>query len=127
MKRATDQAAVLASAAAAAAASLQGSAAEGGASGAAAPGELHPAPSQKAARLRGLKSSLELEDGLRNHWYPVHFTAVRALLGRVPQRPSGALSPLPCSRMALPSALNPCNGVFYILWPEALRPTCCRG
>ena len=39
---------------------------------------LRMAPSFKPARLRGLHSSMKLEDGLRNHWYPAHFMSVRS-------------------------------------------------
>ena len=53
------------------------------ASTAAPPAAVRLAPSFKPGRVRGLASSLDLEDGLRNHWYPAHFSAVSASGGTV--------------------------------------------
>ena len=33
-------------------------------------------PSMRPSRVRGLASSLTLEEGLRSHWYPAHFASV---------------------------------------------------
>jgi hypothetical protein len=33
-------------------------------------------PSMRPSRVRGLASSLALEEGLRSHWYPAHFASV---------------------------------------------------
>ena len=33
-------------------------------------------PSMRPSRVRGLASSMALEEGLRSHWYPAHFASV---------------------------------------------------
>ena len=42
------------------------------------PQQLRVPPSMRPSRVRGLSSSMALEEGLRNHWYPAHFTSVRS-------------------------------------------------
>ncbi len=43
------------------------------------PQPLRVPPSMRPSRVRGLSSSMALEEGLRNHWYPAHFASVRPL------------------------------------------------
>ena len=52
---------------------------------------LRVPPSMRPSRVRGLASSLALEEGLRSHWYPAHFASVRS------QPPM----PWPCSTLPL--------------------------
>ena len=41
------------------------------------PQSLRVPPSMRPSRVRGLSSSMALEEGLRSHWYPAHFATVR--------------------------------------------------
>ena len=43
------------------------------------PQTLRVPPSMRPSRVRGLSSSMALEEGLRSHWYPAHFASVRSL------------------------------------------------
>ena len=40
------------------------------------PQALRVPPGMRPSRVRGLSSSLALEEGLRSHWYPAHFASV---------------------------------------------------
>lgn len=40
------------------------------------PQALRVPPSMRPSRVRGLSSSMALEEGLRSHWYPAHFASV---------------------------------------------------